>query len=277
MFRQVCAAVQHAHQKGIIHRDIKPSNVLVEEVDGHPVPKVIDFGLAKVFAPARRVGATTALGVGSVLGTPQYMAPEQLDADPTAIDTRADVYALGCVLYELLTGSPPLSDGWLARASLEEVLSEIRSGDPPRPSDRVGGTALARQLRGDLDRIVLKALAKEPDRRYETASALGDDVGRYLRGEPVAAVPPTAAYKVRKFVRRHRGRVIALAVIAVSLLAGTIGTAVGLVRANDLRAQGGARGDRGGRRGSGGVGGAPRGGPPAEPGRGRSRRGRRGQ
>jgi tetratricopeptide (TPR) repeat protein len=243
LFRQICSAVQHAHLKGVVHRDLKPNNVLVTEEGGRPVPKVIDFGLAKAVGFQSLPGGPATL-TGAVLGTPQYMAPEQLSGGPD-VDTRIDVYALGCVLYELLTGSPPLTTEWLAAATLEQVLREVRFGDTPAPSTRLSRARpdvarnrradardLVNRVCGDLDWIVLKALAKERERRYETARALADDVARHLRGEPVTAAPPSAAYRVRKFVRRNRVQVLALAAVGAALTAGVIGTTVGLFRAD---------------------------------------------
>jgi tetratricopeptide (TPR) repeat protein len=247
LFRQICCAVQHAHQKGIVHRDLKPNNVLVTEEAGRPVAKVIDFGLAKAVGLQSLPGGPLTL-TGAVLGTPQYMAPEQLSGGPD-IDTRVDVYALGCVLYELLTGSPPLTGEWLAAAPLEQVLWEVRFGEPPAPSARLSRVLpdvarnrrteardLVKRVSGDLDWIVLKALAKERERRYETASALADDVARHLRGEPVTAAPPSASYRVCKFVRRHRVQVLALVAVGTALTAGVIGTTIGLIRADTARA-----------------------------------------
>ena len=226
LFRQVCGAVQHAHQKGVIHRDIKPSNVLVEERGGSPVPKVIDFGLAKAVGGAALTDQTLFTAPGSAAGTPLYMAPEQAGPDARDVDTRADVYALGAVLYELLTGSPPIGRETLRRAALHEVFRLIREDDPPPPSSRLGSSddlptvavnrgtepaRLGRSVRGDLDWVVMKALEKDRGRRYESAAALADDVQRFLNHEPVAAGPPTLRYRAAKFVRRNRGAVTAAA------------------------------------------------------------------
>ena len=250
LFQQVCSAVQHAHQKGVIHRDLKPSNVLVESHDGKPVPKVIDFGLAKAAGGLRLTDATLFTGFGAVLGTPQYMAPEQATFNAVDIDTRADVYALGVILYELLAGSPPLGRETLKKAALEEMLRAIREDDPPPPSSRIGGSAerpslaanrqtepdkLGRFVRGELDWIVMKALAKDRDRRYDTATAFGADVGRFLNHEPVAAGPPGAGYRLRKFVARNRGPVAAAAAVLLALTVGIAGTTTGLVRAERAR------------------------------------------
>ncbi|MGL4549909.1 MAG: protein kinase domain-containing protein, partial [Gemmataceae bacterium] len=226
---QVCAAVQHAHQKGVIHRDLKPANILIEEDGGRPVPKVIDFGLAKACGGGTLTDQPLETGAGAVLGTPLYMAPEQAEGD---VDTRADVYALGAILYELLTGTTPLDRERFADAGLAEALRLLREEEPPRPSARVARpTARA----DELDWIVMKALAKERDRRYGSPAALADDLGRFLRHEPVAAGPPSAAYRVRKFLRRHRVPAAAAAAVLLALIGGIIGTAWGLVRAEAAR------------------------------------------
>jgi tetratricopeptide (TPR) repeat protein len=246
IFRHVCSAVQHAHQKGIIHRDLKPSNVLVESHDEKPVPKVIDFGLAKATSGMKLTDQSLFTAFGLVTGTPMYMAPEQASFNALDVDTRADIYALGVVLYELLTGSTPIRRETIQRAALDEMLRVIREDEPPTPSSRISTsdalpslaanrhiepTRLSRFVRGDLDWIVMKALAKERHRRYDSAIGLADDVERFLRHEPVSAGPPTAAYRMRKFVRRHRGRVVAAALVLLALVAGVAGTTLGLIEA----------------------------------------------
>jgi eukaryotic-like serine/threonine-protein kinase len=248
LFLPVCQAVQHAHQKGVIHRDLKPSNVLVALYDGQPMAKVIDFGIAKAtgFKLTEQTLHTT---FGTVMGTLEYMAPEQAELNAFDIDTRADIFSLGVLLYELLTGSTPRR-GLLKDAGLLEVLRLIREQEPERPSTRLSavGTApgmaaarstepakLAKQVKGELDWIVLKCLEKDRNRRYETANGLARDLQRYLADEPVAAGPPGAGYRLRKFVRRHRGPVLAAALVLLALLAGMAGTTWGLFRAEQAR------------------------------------------
>jgi hypothetical protein len=244
LFVAACQAVQHAHQKGIIHRDLKPGNVLVTEVDGRPTPKVIDFGVAK--ATGFTLTDQSLADTGAVVGTPEYMSPEQADPSTLDIDTRTDVYALGVILYELLAGSPPLDARQFRRGALLEMLRMVREVDPPRPSTRVSTSEalpniaasraldpadLKRALRGDLDWIVMKALEKDRTRRYETANGFAADVLRHLAHEPVVAAPPSRAYRVRKFVRKHRGGVIAAGLVLLALLAGIAGTTWGLIEA----------------------------------------------
>jgi hypothetical protein len=243
LFTHICGAVQHAHQKGVIHRDLKPSNILVEEADGKPRPKVIDFGLAKAVGGERLADRSTATVAGTVLGTPPYMAPEQATSGASDVDTRADVYALGAVLYELLTGTTPIAKERFARLPLDEAMRLVREEDPPTPSRRLSDTksqeraavdppaAPSVRHASDLDWVVMKAIAKERERRYESAHGLAADVQRFLADEPVTACPPTAGYRLRKFVRRNRGQVIAGSLVLAALTAGLVGTALGLVAA----------------------------------------------
>ncbi len=245
LFVPVCRAVQHAHQKGIIHRDLKPSNILVALQDGQPVPKVIDFGIAKATGDPLN-DRSLATELGQAIGTPGYMAPEQTGLDDLDVDTRADVYALGVVLYELLAGSPPFLTKQLHGAALLEVLRVIREDEPPKPSTRLSSSdelpsiAARRQLdparltkliRGDLDWVVMKCLEKDRARRYATADQLAADLQRYLAHEPVEAGPPSRRYQLGKFVRRHRTGVIATTALILALVVGIVGTTWGLVRA----------------------------------------------
>ena len=267
LFMQICDAVQHAHQKGVIHRDLKPSNILVEDVNGTAKPKIIDFGIAKAL-DQRLADRSFITEHGRFVGTPEYMSPEQAGTSGADIDTRADVYALGVLLYELMTGTRPLD---LRGAAFAEAQRIIREVEPEKPSTRlsrlsVGGErasravkgesaapaqasefarsttgelvtvrrsdprTLVRNLRGDLDWIVMKCLEKDRTRRYETASALAIDIQRHLQYEPVVAGPPSAAYRVRKFVRRNRGPVLAAGLVALALVVGLIGTTTFAVR-----------------------------------------------
>ncbi|HKQ50578.1 MAG TPA: tetratricopeptide repeat protein [Phycisphaerae bacterium] len=264
LFRDICGAVQHAHQKGIIHRDIKPSNILVTVADGRPLPKVIDFGIAKATS-VRLTDKTLFTEIHQLIGTPEYMSPEQAEVSGVDIDTRSDVYSLGVLLYELLAGAGPFDRRRLRSAPFAEIQRIIRDEEPPRPSLRLRtmGSSnllaaakegrpssrdssaidiaqrrrtepmlLARSLNGDLDWIVMKCLEKDRSRRYETASGLAGDVAAYLANQPVSATPPRAVYKFQKFVRRHRIVVIASAAIAATLLIATSVSIAFAVRAS---------------------------------------------
>jgi len=220
LFLAVSQAVQHAHQRGIIHRDLKPSNVLVTVQDGVPMVKVIDFGIAKALGQ-HLTDKTLCTGAADLLGTPLYMSPEQLALDGLDIDTRADIYALGLLLYELLTSTTPFDAARLKKASFDELRRIIREEEPPRPSARLGARRPGRALRGELDWIVLKALEKDRARRYESAGAFAADVEHYLRGEAVAACPPSALYRLRKFARRNKLLFVTTTIVAMTLLAAT--------------------------------------------------------
>lgn len=237
LFVQICSAVQHAHTKGIIHRDLKPSNVLVSVIDGQARAKVIDFGIAKA-TEGNLTDRTLFTGHRQLIGTPEYMSPEQAEGSMD-IDTRTDVYALGVLLYELLTGSTPFDSRRLRAAAFAEIARIIREDDPPSPSSRLSQSAetlatvaaqrhieprkLSSMLRGELDWIVMKALEKERHRRYETATGLAMDVRRYLAGEPVTAAPPSAMYRFRKFVVRHSVPVAAACLVVAALLVAVVG------------------------------------------------------
>lgn len=236
LFVRVCHGVQHAHQRAVLHRDLKPRNILVEQRDGEPLPRIIDFGLARALDPDL-AGDRSTSGFGERGGTLLYMSPEQLARHRVlepgrSIDTRTDVYSLGTILFELLTGCTPFPR--TPEATIDEVERQIVEDTPRAPSALVPPGRSSRSLR-ELDWIVLRALEKEPDRRYASALDLARDVERFLRCEPVEAVPPTLAYRCRKFVRRHRAGVAAGALVVLSLVGGGIGTAVGFVRAADQR------------------------------------------
>ena len=250
LFLKICEGVQHAHQKGIIHRDIKPSNVLVTVQDQEPVPKIVDFGLAKATSQGL-TEETMHTAIGAVVGTLEYMSPEQLELTGVDIDTRSDIYSLGVLLYNLLVGSVPFPQKEMRASHLDELRRIIRDKDPSKPSTRLSiaqetktevaehrsqdPTALVKRIRGDLDWITLKALAKDRTRRYQTANALRMDIRRHLDNEPVLARPPSAIYKTGKFVRRHRAPVVAGLLVLLAVIGGAIGTTAGLLRA--LRAE----------------------------------------
>jgi eukaryotic-like serine/threonine-protein kinase len=241
LLMRVCEGVQHAHQKAVIHRDLKPSNVLVEELDQKPVPKIIDFGLAKAAGP-RLTEMTMFTEVGAMVGTPAYMSPEQADRNERNIDTRTDVYALGVILYELLVGDLPFGVPELREAGMEAMLQKIRQQEPTRPSIKIKSSGdssrdaatkrgeepqtLARHLRGELDWITMRALEKDRARRYGSPSELAADLQRHMQNQPVLAGPPTAIYRAGKFIRRHRFGVAVAAGALVLLLAFSITTAL---------------------------------------------------
>ena len=236
LMMEVCDAVQHAHQKAVIHRDLKPSNILVLENGGEAHPRVIDFGIAKATGQAL-TDRTLVTEAGGFVGTPEYMSPEQADRGGQEVDTRTDIFSLGVVLYELLTGTLPLSSKELRSSTDEELRLKLRELAPPRPSARVGRTAsidelardrstdpgsLGRELKGDLDAIVIKAVEKDRARRYATVSELALDLGRFLRHEPVIARPPRASYLLAKYIRRH-SLAVSLAGLAILLVGGFTG------------------------------------------------------
>jgi serine/threonine protein kinase/tetratricopeptide (TPR) repeat protein len=250
LFVDVCLAVQHAHQKGVIHRDLKPSNVLVTPHDTGPVVKVIDFGIAKAVGQ-QLTDKTLFTNFNQMIGTPMYMSPEQAELSGLDVDTRSDVYALGVLLYELMTGTTPFDRERLRSAAFDEIRRIIREEEPAKPSTRIstlGDKAsslsskrksdpirLSRLLRGELDWIAMKCLEKDRARRYETADGLARDVRRYLSKEPVEAGPPSTSYRLKKLLVRHKGPVLTVLLVLILLVAGIVGTTIGLIRAENQR------------------------------------------
>jgi WD40 repeat protein/serine/threonine protein kinase/tetratricopeptide (TPR) repeat protein len=240
LFATVCQAIQHAHTKGIIHRDIKPSNVLITKQDGQPVVKVIDFGIAKAMGQ-QLTDKTLFTEFAQIVGTPLYMSPEQAELSSTDIDTRSDIYSLGVLLYELLTGTTPVDKEQLKKAALDEIRRIIREEDPPKPSTRISTAEaapsiaaqrqteparLSKLVRGELDWIVMKCLEKDRNRRYETANGLARDIEHYLHDEPVVACPPSAAYRFRKFIRRNKAVLAMTGAVVAALLLAVVGLAI---------------------------------------------------
>ena len=252
LFIPVCQAVQHSHHKGIVHRDLKPSNVLVTMHDTVPVVKVIDFGVAKALGQ-ELTEKTLFTGFAQMIGTPLYMSPEQAGQSGLDIDTRSDIYSLGVLLYELLTGTTPFDKERFKQTAYDEIRRIIREEEPPKPSTRLAESKdtlpsisaqrqtepvkLTKLVRGELDWIVMKALEKDRNRRYESASAFAADVQRYLSDEPVVARPPSTGYRLRKFTRRNRRPLVAAAVIAVALVAATVVSAWQAVVAREAQHQ----------------------------------------
>jgi tetratricopeptide (TPR) repeat protein len=251
LFVPICQAVQHAHQKGIVHRDLKPANILITLIDGKPVPKVIDFGVAKATA-GKLTDESMNTQLGAVIGTFEYMSPEQAGFAGEDIDTRADIYSLGVILYEMLTGLRPMDAKRLKKAALTEMIRMIREEEPSKPSTRLStdeslpSLAALRQiepkklmalLRGELDWVVMKCLEKDRSRRYETANSLARDLQRYLADEVVEARPPSAGYRLQKFVKRNKGQVVAASLVLLALVAGVVGTTLGLLEATAAAAK----------------------------------------
>jgi serine/threonine protein kinase len=260
LFVLVCRAVQHAHQKRVIHRDLKPSNILITLHDTISVPKIIDFGIAKATAE-RLTERTLFTRFAQMMGTPLYMSPEQAEMNGLDVDTRSDVYSLGVLLYELLTGTTPFEAETLKQAGIDEMRRFIREEEPPAPSRRLStlgakacstvserrgadGRRLVRQLRGELDWVVMRALEKDRNRRYESAGALAADVQRYLADEPVEACPPSAGYRLRKYWRRNRAALTTAGLVATALFVGTAVSIWQAVRATDAQHRAEADRDR---------------------------------
>jgi eukaryotic-like serine/threonine-protein kinase len=250
LFVPICQAVQHAHHKGIVHRDLKPSNILVTMYDGKPVPKVIDFGVAKATS-GKLTDESLSTQFGAVVGTQEYMSPEQAGFSAQDVDTRADIYSLGVILYELLTGLKPFDSGRLRKAALDEMIRIIREEEPPRPSMRLSSSdaaptlaavrqteprRLSRLLRGELDWVVMKCLEKQRERRYGTAGGLARDIERYLQDEPVEACPPSAAYRMSKLARKYKTPLRVAVALLLVLVAGVVVSAWQAVRARNAEA-----------------------------------------
>jgi non-specific serine/threonine protein kinase/serine/threonine-protein kinase len=246
LFIQICQAVQHAHQKGVIHRDLKPSNVLVMVQEDKPIPKIIDFGIAKAIEH-RLTERTLFTEQGQLIGTPEYMSPEQAEMSGLDVDTRSDIYSLGVMLYELLVGVLPFDEQDFRSGGIDQIQRIIRETDPPKASSRLSGlddtqtsiaehrktdpASLCKELKGDLDWIIMKAMEKDRTRRYESANGLTVDIQRYLNNEPILARPPSTGYRLRKFFRRHKMGVAAAVLVSLALIVGVAGLTIGLKEA----------------------------------------------